>query len=201
MHKLKHLQSDEFNFLDTPESFHVDFKPSSNGVFTAYLFGSIADPRQFINVFQAFDAADEGDNVYVNLSSVGGSLDATDTFLQHMEECKGRVIVRASGGCHSAASIILLNAPEFTLSDGFSCLIHCGSLGVSGTLSEFKVSSAFQAKHMESILRATYEGFLTEEEIDRMIDGKDFFLNAEEFMARYEKRNEYFVKLLEDSKE
>lgn len=182
------VENDSFNFKEAPEAFYVSVEAIAHK-YIINLFGTIIDPRQFINAFQAFGDAGEDDLVLVNLSSVGGDLDTTDTFLQAMSECKGRVIVRASGGCHSAASIILLHADEFTLSDGFNCLIHCGSLGSNGTLAEFKTASQFHVKHMERILRETYCGFLTEEEIDKLLDGKDFFLNAEEFMQRFEMRN------------
>lgn len=39
-------------------------------------------------------------------------------------------------------------------------------------------------------MRTTYANFLTEDEIEALIGGKDFWLNAEEFSDRWTKRNE-----------
>jgi ATP-dependent protease ClpP protease subunit len=175
------------------DAFPVRATPSNKCDFVIDLFGEIQNPRQFINAISAMEAAEEGDEVMVNLSSLGGDIDATDTFLQAMAECRGDVVVRATGGCHSAASIILLNAPAFTLSERFNCLIHCGSIGNGGTLAEYHSASKFHLKHMEKILQDTYEGFLTEQEIEELIEGRDFWIDAEEFMLRHEQRNLYMM--------
>jgi ATP-dependent protease ClpP protease subunit len=181
-------------------SFPVRVTPSNRCSFGIDLFGAIKDPRQFIRAISALEAAEEGDEVVINLSSLGGDLDATDTFLQAMLECRGDVVIRATGGCHSAASIILLAAPSFSLSERFNCLIHCGSIGNGGTLAEYREASKFHLAHMEKILREAYEGFLTEGEIEALLGGKDFWIDSEEFMRRHELRNEYLmVKSLEET--
>lgn len=171
--------------------FPVTYQPVRAGVFHVYLFGAIEESTQFIGAIEALQAAGDNDVVVIHLSTPGGSLDATDTFLQAMHECEGRVIVKASGGCHSAGSIILMHAPEFTLSDNFSCLIHNGSTGSWGKYSDFKAQTKHSTEYMERVMRNSYEGFLTEDEIEALLDGKDYWLNAEEFCARYESRNEY----------
>lgn len=179
-------------FFDNPSNFRVTYTPSGNGTFRVYLDKAIEEPGQFIEAIEAFRAASEGDLVEVMLQSPGGDLDATDLFLQAMHECDGRVIVRATGGCHSAASIILMHAPEFTLSHGFNCLIHNGSIGHGGKFSDYRAASKHTVEYMENLMRRTYKGFLTDPEIEEMIDGKDFWLDAGEFIARWKARAAYF---------
>lgn len=175
------------------DSFRVNFTPSSSGIFSIYLFGAIESPNQFIDAIHAMDSAGEGDLVEVHLSTDGGSLDATDTFLASMNSCDGRVVVLASGGVHSAGSVILLQAKEFVLSENFNMLIHNGGYGAAGKYSDVKAQTAFTEAYMETLMRTTYDGFLTDEEIEQLIGGKDFWMEKHEFMERWNNRAKYFA--------
>jgi ATP-dependent protease ClpP protease subunit len=190
--KSRRIRADDDGFYSVYSPFEVSAHRSHAMHFKIKLFGPIIDATQFSDAIEVFQAAGDGDLVEVHLSTPGGSLDATDTFLQAMHECDGRVIVRATGGVHSAGSIILMNAPEFTLSKNFNSLIHNGSTGNGGDLNKFAAGSKFSVDHMTAVLRETYEGFLTPDELNAMIDGKDFWIKGEEWMRRWHQRQEYF---------
>lgn len=169
--------------------FNVTYTPIKSGVFNIYLLGDIEDSSQFINAIEVMATATELDTINIHLSSNGGSLDAADTFLSSMNRCEAKVVAFVSGGCHSAATIILLNADEFHLSEGANFLLHNGSAGSGGKFSDFVAQSKHTIAYMERVLRKTYKHFLTEAEIEELIGGKDFWLNADEFAERYEQRN------------
>jgi len=173
-----------------PPEFEVTYQPLNNGVYNIYLFGVIQEASQFVTAIEAFSRAGEHDVVVVHLSTDGGSLDATDTFLQSMRECEARVIVKATGGVHSAGTVILLNADEFILSENFNCLIHNGSAGSYGKISDFRAQAGWTIDYMERTARSTYEGFLSPDEIEALIKGQDFWFNAQQFGERWERRNE-----------
>jgi ATP-dependent protease ClpP protease subunit len=172
-------------FFGNERDFRVNFTPSMAQKIDIFLYGEIEDAAQFIEAIDALESANEGDLVIINLSTPGGSCDATDTFLQAMRECRARIIVKATGGVHSAGTVILLAAEEFVLSENFNSLIHNGSFGVYGKASDAKAQAAFVNKYMDDTARATYEGFLTDEEIEDMIAGKDFWMDAPEWMRRW----------------
>lgn len=177
--------------------FEVTATRSNAMHFNIYLYGPIESAEQFIGPIEVLQAAGDGDLVEIHLSTPGGSMDATDTFLQAMRECEGRVIVRATGGCHSCGSIILMNANEFTLSENFNSLLHNGSTGAGGDLNKFAAAAKYTVEHMTRVLRSTYEGFLTEDEIEKLIAGVDFWINGEEWMRRWNNRQEYFKAKME----
>lgn len=178
------------------EPFNVSYTPIKAGVFNIYLFDVIESANQFIWAIEALQAAGENDLVIIHLSTDGGSLDATDTFLTAMRDCPARIVVNASGGVHSAGTVILLEADEFTLSQNCCFLIHNGGCGSGGKYSDFKSHAAHNIRYMENVMRTTYADFLTEEEITSLLAGVDFWLNAEEFSARWTKRNEIQAKSL-----
>ncbi len=174
-----------------PGMFEVTYQPKNCGVYNIYLFGVIADPNQFIGAIEVLNRATEDDLVVVHLQTDGGSIDATDTFISAMRECEADVLVQASGGVHSAGTIILMNAQMFQLSQNFNALIHNGSTGAGGKFSDFKAQAKASAELMERVLRQTYEGFLNEKELDDMLAGKDFWLDAKAFSDRFNARQLY----------
>lgn len=181
--------------------FEVTADRSTAMHFNIYLYGVIEDASQFIGAQEVLRAAGDGDLVEVHLSTPGGSMDATDTFIQAMHECEGRVIVRATGGVHSCGSIILMHANEFTLSQNFNMLIHNGFTGTAGDLNKFAAAAKHNIEYMTAVLREVYEGFLTPEELDAMIEGKDFWLDGKEFMRRWNMRQELFQARMENAQQ
>lgn len=179
-----------YGYGPSPE-FQVTYTPIRSGIFNIYLFGEIEDSTQFIYAIEALQSASEGDTVILHLSTNGGSLDATDTFIMALQDTAAKVIVRASGGVHSAGTVILLQADEFYLSENFNALVHNGSVGPGGKFSDWVAHSRHTKEYMETIMRRTYEGFLTPEELDAMISGKDFWMDGKEFADRFQARYEY----------
>lgn len=184
-------KSADYDDDGSPGQFEVTYQPKQSGLYTIYIFGTIVDPSQFIGAIEVMNRASEDDLVVVHLQTPGGSIDATDTFISAMRDCEADVIVYASGGVHSAGTIILMNAPAFRLSRNFNALVHNGSVGTGGKFSDFKAAAKSYEQQMEGVLRSTYEGFLTPKELDEMIAGKDFWLDAKGFSDRFSARQEF----------
>lgn len=178
---------------DTPEPFDVSYTPVRAGTYIINLNRAIEDVSQFEFAIQAMDMAGEEDEIEIRLQSPGGSMDATDAFIHAMNGCKAHIHTIATGNCSSAASAILLSSESFELSDGFSSLIHAGSLGMSGAYNEFAASTTFYNKFMPNWVRRTYMGFLSELEIENLILGRDVWLSAEDWIERHDKRNDWIA--------
>lgn len=185
-------------FENTVEPFLVMYQPAKAGTFKVKIHSGIYSPDQFIYAIQALESADEQNDVEISLQCPGGSLDATDLLIHAMRKCEGHIHIVASGNCSSAASLILLEADSFELTQNFSSTIHCGSLGYGGNFNEYRQQTVFSNKFMERVMRQSYEGFLSTQEIDAMLDGKDIILDAEQWCERAQNRLDYFKKKVED---
>jgi hypothetical protein len=80
-------------------------------------------------------------------------------------------------------------------------LVHNGSLGGYDDLNKFAAHAKHGVEYMMKVMRRTYEGFLTPEELQAMIDGKDFWMDGKEFMERHGRRMEHFKAKLKMQKE
>jgi len=70
-------------------------------------------------------------------------------------------------------------------------MFHSASFGVAPQKTHDVIEEALHNwKQCERIIRETYEGFFTEQELDSMLQGKTFWMDAEEFSQRFERRNE-----------
>jgi ATP-dependent protease ClpP protease subunit len=164
--------------------------------FPIFVHESIESPTDVVPIVDTLRQLEEGDNVTMYVSGVGGCVSSVDLLIHEMQSAQARGVhihCVCTGLLASAFSFIPLYADSFELSEGFHALLHAGSANMGGTIPEFKASSAFTIKYMESRLRSVYKHFLSEKELDDMLEGKDLWLDASAWIDRFQKRNELFA--------
>lgn len=141
--------------------------------------------------------AKEEDRVTIHLNCSGGSLAVGDAIMLAMNNCEAEIHIQASGLVASFATFILLNCDSFEISPHCVLLCHSASFGAGGKMAETKQQIDFMHAQCEKMLRYYYEGFLTEEEITRIIEqGYEHWMTSEEFCERFKKMVEYKHKKL-----
>lgn len=175
----------------------VQYFPAKCGTYKANLFGPITSPSQFSQIITVLEIMKEDDDLVINLSSGGGSLNAVDSLLHAMRKTEGTIHCVATGDVSSAATFVLLECDSFELSDGFEATLHCGSLGYGGNYNEVATSAPFQLQHMQNYLRRAYEGFIDEERLEALFKGQDILLDAAQWMECAEARQQYFQAKME----
>lgn len=176
-----------------PQEFAITYHPVKAGVYNIYLYGIIESAQQFVGAIEVMASAGPEDVILIHLSTDGGSLDATDTFLTGVRETEAHVVAKVSGSCCSAGTLIALAADEFQLSENASFLFHNGGAFVGGKYSDFVSQTEHTKKYFERIMRTSYAGFLEESEISDLLRGVDLWMDSEEFVERHNKRNEFFL--------
>jgi len=166
-----------------------------------YVHESIDSPTDVVPIVDVLRQLEEGEHATIYVSGFGGCVSSVDLLLHEMMCAQERGVhlhCVVTGFCASAFTFIPLYASSFELSEGFNALIHCGSVGVGGTLAEAKASSAFTIKYMEARLRAIYKDFLSEQEIEDVLAGKDMWLDAESWCERFTIRNERMEAMMQE---
>lgn len=191
---MKQEKQSSYFGMDEPKEFNVSYIPHKSGTYRIELDDDIEKTSQFSTAILALEAAKEEDDVEIHLQCNGGNMNATDALIHAMRKCPAHIHIIATGGCHSAATHILLEATSFELSDSFNACLHCGQDGAYGNANEYRIKSAFDAEFRVRKFKESYAGFLTEKEIDDMLNGADIWLDAAGWVERYTKRNEYIAK-------
>ena len=157
----------------------------------AYLDESIKAPSYYRNLLQYMRRMEEHDMLTIHVHSPGGYFDSTVEIIQAMHDAKGKVRVHASGHCASAATMIALAAPELIVDNSCTMMFHAASHGTYGKMHETASRIQFNQQNLKEVMKNCYEGFFTEDEFNKLMDGIDFYMNAEEIYNRLENRAKY----------
>lgn len=182
---------------DSPQEFSVMYIPNRGGTIEIEINAPIYEVSQFSTAIKMLNMAKEDDEVVIHLQCPGGNVDATDALIHAIRKCRAPIHCIATGGCHSAASHILLEMDSFELAAGFNSLIHCGQDGAYGNVNEYRSKAKFDEDFRVRQFRETYEGMLTNQEMDDVLSGKDIWLDGPAWCARAEARMAYFQQKIE----
>lgn len=143
-----------------------------------------SDPSEFIDFLRALNDAKDDDEVDIHLNCCGGDLTTTKQIIDTIINCPARVKISVEGDCASAATMIALTADELEVSPHSSFMIHCWSSLVGGKWQELKSLYEFDKIQTTAFFKEIYKGFLTDEEIERCLNGEDFYFSADEITKR-----------------
>jgi len=152
--------------------------------------GEIDEYGEFVHILAH---AGEDDQVYIQLSSPGGSLETCDYLCRRMEECEAHITVEIGMTCASAASAIALQADDWVIYDSSTMMIHsCSYSPGYGKESDIRSRMEYTERLNREWIERTYQGFLFEDEIFEAVDcGKDLYLYADDLRERMPLFKEY----------
>ena len=158
----------------------------------------ITDPDHFYEEFQVLKQATEDDIVTMDVVSPGGSLDTCVLFTRAMRKCAAPIMAYIGPTCASAAGAIALNADGWEIDEMSSLMVHTGSFGVGGKTRDVVNHALHQQKMVERFVNLTYSGFLTEEEIEQVLNGKEFYFEGDDLAQRLENLQAYRQELADE---
>jgi ATP-dependent protease ClpP protease subunit len=192
--------------MRTPQVLH---SPYTSSVYDVYLDGEIGEPSQYREIYHALINAGHQDLVLLHINSNGGRLDAGTQIINHIKNCKAKVVGVMHMEAASMASAIMLACNDWELNTFSTAMIHSCSYGAIGKQSDIRTRVDFTTKFNEKYIRENYTGFLTEDEIDRVLKGDDLYFDSEQLeekltafkQYREDKENEEFLEEEEETME
>ena len=146
---------------------------------------SITEVDDFSEELQALMAAGENDTVHLEIISGGGSLDTCIMIRRALAQCKAKTVAWIGPTCASAATAIALGCDEWEVDDMSSFMVHTGSFAPGwGKARDVEAATLHNVRQIERFIRTVYKGFLTEEEMHRVLDGKEMYIDGEELVQR-----------------
>lgn len=157
----------------------------------------ITEIDDFEEEFQLFAGAGERDLIHIDIVTPGGSLDTGHMLRRAIANCAAHTIAYIGPICASAGTAIALACEEWEVDDMSSFMIHTVSYGYVGMAPHVKANVDHSDKMIERFVRNTYTGFLTEEEIQRVLDGKELYFEGDELVQRLSSYADYRRKMRE----
>lgn len=163
-----------------------------------HLDEEIKEPSYYRAVIQKLVELNECDTVKFFVNTPGGDLAACRALCTAINASNAHSTAILIGQASSAGSFITLSCDEVIVTPASSFLCHAAKYGNQGKAGDMRAYVDFSTEYLERFYREAYAGFLTEEEIEQVLDGKEMHMHAEEIEERLIKRDAYMKALEED---
>lgn len=151
-----------------------------------YLSGEIKPPSEYVPWFETIRNAGETDVVVLHINSYGGDLFTAIQFMRAIAETKANIVASVEGACMSAATVIFLSAKNWEISKHSMFMFHNYSSGSFGKGGEMYDNIVHEREWSKKLWKDVYTGFLTETEINSILQNKDIWMSGEEVSKRLE---------------
>lgn len=181
--------------LDQPQGIVPIIKEQTYRHITIPLDGPIdGDISLYRQCIEELKDANQGDYAEIVINTDGGSLQTALAMITAIEQSEAEVVADIEGMAASAGSLVALHCQGLKLNPYSTMFIHAESFMAGGKRNEVKSQVEFSLKWVEKIIRDTYKHFLTEQEIEQVLDGRDLYFDAKQIKQRFEHR----IKMLEE---
>jgi ATP-dependent Clp protease, protease subunit len=151
-----------------------------------YLVGTIGDPEEYIDLCNALRAARPEDRFVLRFNSGGGQVRTGNQILNALHECEATTIGFIEHDCGSMCTFLFLACNTWGVSKYAEWFSHTVSGGNFGKECETFEASQFLRRQTHKRIKEEYAGFLTDQEIDKILTGTDIYLDSDEIMERLE---------------
>ncbi len=154
----------------------------------AYLCDEIAEPNEYSELVHRLHAAYDGDRFEVYFNTPGGSVDSAFYLLEAMSKSKAHIHGNLSGTVASAGTLLTMGCHSISVAPYTHFMIHNYSSGTFGKGHEMKAQLDFTNSELNKAFTDIYGSFLTPQEAQSIIDGRDLWLGRDEVLRRWELR-------------
>ncbi len=160
------------------------YRKVAGNYYEFYLSGAITAPEDYVEWFNIIRNASGNDTVKIYINSRGGDADTAIQFMRVLGETDAHVICSIEGSCMSAATMVFLCGSEFEITPHSLFMVHNYSGGIFGKGAEIYDQAVFERKWSAEFLRHIYKDFLTEQEVQNLLDNKDMWMTSSEVLER-----------------
>ena len=174
-----------------PETVWQQYVPivEQDNIINIYITQELSYPWEYNEFKQKLLMAKDYNIINLYINCPGGMVDSAFYMYDAIKNCKGKVIGHLSGTVASGGTIITMACSDITVAEFTQFMIHNYSAhGISGKGHEIKDYVKFNDSELNIAFKKIYGNFLTEKEIQEIIDGKDLWINTENVLSRWESK-------------
>lgn len=151
-----------------------------------YLNQAVEEPRHYSKLIDLFRNASSQDSINVFLNTPGGVLHTGVQLIGAMKDCQARVTTVLDGTAQSLGPLILFAGHDIVINDNAMIMFHNYSGHSFGKGNETREAQRAYDKMYLNLLETHARPFLSDEEIQRVINGEDMYFVGEEIQPRIE---------------
>lgn len=158
----------------------------SGVIYNFYIYGPIThNINDYIELISTLEVVEKHDTVNLYINTPGGSLETTISIIHAISRSKaGSIIAHADGQVASAGTLLFFACRSWVVYPYAHAMFHDGSEIIGGKFSEnFKAAQA-TSNLIRKICEDVYIPFFTIDEVDRILNGADMYLDSDELTER-----------------
>lgn len=165
---------------------------TTHNYFTVIGDDGVGRPEDHYEQLETLKHASAGDMFVCTLSSnPGGYYSGLLAWKNALEMTEAHTVCILEGDLASAATILPLYFDECHVTPYTTFMCHSANFGIGrNTALNVEANAMFQAKQVKRFIRDAYKHFLTEEEILKILDGSELYLDEFEIEERLQRRAE-----------
>lgn len=146
----------------------------------------VDEPKHYAGLFRNLRTLTEQDYVILHINCPGGDLTTGMQMLNAIKECAATVRGILEGEAYSLGSMLLLQCDEIVVLDNTLMMIHNFGGSIVGSGSEMVSHLSAMVEWFDEFGREIYIPFITEEEFERVVEGYQMYISANEIRKRLE---------------
>lgn len=155
-----------------------------------FLDREIVEPESFREEIHAIRSAGPNDEVILYINTPGGRLDTTKSLVSAILQSEAPITAQVEGTVASAGTILTCACTHVNIMPHTEFMIHSAYGGAIGDMRNAEAQIVFMRKSVEALYRDVYKDFLTDEEMETVLNGRELWLTAEELQQRFKARRE-----------
>lgn len=167
---------------------YITVKEVSHKCYDVFLDEEIEEPSKYRELISILFNADEDDEINLFINNVGGNVDSACSIIEGLKTTRAETAAILIGQCHSASSLIMMYCKNIYVMDNAYALIHTATSGSFGTVGNIQKQAEFINYKISILMEEAYKGFLTNEELEKLHLGLEFWFDADEIRKRMENR-------------
>jgi len=176
-----------------PKLFTYYETPLNQKLHHFYISEGVGEPAKYIEMIHRIKTAGPNDIVYIYLNTPGGRIDTGIQIINAMNSSPAHIITVLEGEVCSLGTIIFLSGDEYIVNDHCMFMIHNYSGGTYGKGHEVVAHVEATTKEFGKLAHSIYVPFLSEVELNRIVDGADLWMGSDEVRTRLRK----MIKIME----
>ena len=158
----------------------------------------LKDPEEYTEWVQIIRGASENDRIELHLNTPGGDIYAAIELLHAFATTEAHIHVVCSGIVASAGTVLMTVGDSFEINPHTTFMFHNYSGGTMGKGNEMAIKIEYERQWSQKFMHDVYEGLLTADEINDLLDGRDYWLSADDVSERLEAMVEARYKKVEE---
>jgi ATP-dependent Clp protease, protease subunit len=149
-----------------------------------YIVEDIREVEYYLNMINIIRTAEQHDTIFIYLNTPGGNLHTAIQIIAAIRQSSATIVTCLEGVVCSAGTMIFLAGHKHVVNQNCTFMIHNYSQWVGGKGNDITVQVKYTESYFRKLSEDIYGNFLTAEEIESVLEGRDLWMESSEVALR-----------------